>query len=87
MEQVAKLKMTWELVLALQIVHKIHKIIALIYIFQLAKFGNLISCYSKDIFKNAPCLVLILMMTSQMRKIMGLFKGYFSKWATWDLVW
>ena len=33
------------------------KIIALVYIHQLAKFGDLTSCDSKDIFKNAPCLM------------------------------
>ena len=75
MEQVAKLKMTWELGLVLQIVDKIHKIFV---IHQLAKFGNLMSCYSKDILKNATCLVLTVIMTSQVRKIMGLFKGYLS---------
>ena len=33
------------------------KIIALAYINQLAKFGYLMSCGSKDTFKNAPCLM------------------------------
>ena len=33
------------------------KIISLDYIYQLAKFGGLMSCDSKDIFKNAPCLM------------------------------
>ena len=33
------------------------KIIALAYIYQLGKFGDLMSCGSKDIFKNAPCLM------------------------------
>ena len=33
------------------------KIIVLVYIYQLAKFGDLMSCSSKDIFKNAPCLL------------------------------
>ena len=33
------------------------KIIALDYIYQLAKFGGLMSCDSKDMFKNAPCLM------------------------------
>ena len=32
------------------------KIIALAYIYQLARFGDFMSCGSKDIFKNAPCL-------------------------------
>ena len=33
------------------------KIIALAYIYQLTKFGDLMSCGSKDIVKNAPCLM------------------------------
>ena len=33
------------------------KIIALAYIYQLGKFVDLVSYGSKDIFKNAPCLV------------------------------
>ena len=33
------------------------KIIALTYIYQLTKFGDLMSCGSKDIVKNAPCLM------------------------------
>ena len=33
------------------------KIIILVYIYQLANFGDLMSCSSKDIFKNAPCLI------------------------------
>ena len=33
------------------------KIIALVYIYQLAKFDDLMSCGSKDVLKNAPCLV------------------------------
>ena len=33
------------------------KIIALAYIYQLAKFGDLIGFSSKDIFKNGPCLM------------------------------
>ena len=42
------------------------KIIALVYIYQLVKFGDLTSCGSKNIFKNVPCLnVIILFMTSQ----------------------
>ena len=35
----------------------IQKIIFLAYIYQLTKFGGLMSCGSKDIFKNAPCLI------------------------------
>ena len=30
------------------------KIIAFAYIYQLGKFGDLMSCGSKDIFKNKP---------------------------------
>ena len=33
------------------------KIIALAYIYQLAKFDDFMNCGSKDIFKNAPCLM------------------------------
>ena len=33
------------------------KIIALVYIYQLTKFGDLISCGSKDTVKSAPCLM------------------------------
>ena len=33
------------------------KIIGLAYIYQLAKFGDFMSCGSKDIFKNASCLM------------------------------
>ena len=33
------------------------KIIALAYIYQLAKFGDFMSCGSKDIFKNVSCLL------------------------------
>ena len=43
------------------------KIIALAYIYQVAKFSELMSCGSKDIFKNAPSHVLILIVTSQFR--------------------
>ena len=57
MEQVAKLKRTWNLAPNLQIVKKIPEIIALVYIYQLARFGDLMNCGSKDIFKNAPCLM------------------------------
>ena len=33
------------------------KIITLAYIYHLAKFGDFMSCGSKDIFKNVPCLM------------------------------
>ena len=57
MEQVAKLKRACNLTPFLQIVQKISEKIALAYIYQLTEFGGLISCGSKDIFKNAPCLI------------------------------
>ena len=41
------------------------KIIAFAYIYQLAKFGDLMSCDSKDILKNVLFYKLILPMTSQ----------------------
>ena len=41
------------------------KTIALVYIYQLAKFGDLMSFDSKDMFKNAPSHVLMLIMTLQ----------------------
>ena len=44
MEQVAKLKRSWNSAPVLQIIQKILKIIALAYIFQLAKFSDLMSC-------------------------------------------
>ena len=56
MEQFAKLKWTHHLAPVLQIVQKILKSIALAYIYQLARYGGLMSCGSKDIFKNAPNL-------------------------------
>ena len=40
-----------------QIIQKTPEIIALAYIYQLAKFGDLVSCVSKDIFKTVPCLM------------------------------
>ena len=33
------------------------KVIAVAYIYQLAKFDDFMSFGSKDIFKNAPCLM------------------------------
>ena len=32
------------------------KIVALAYIYQLTKFGDFMSCGSKDKFKNIPCV-------------------------------
>ena len=53
------LKTTWNLASVLQIVRKnwFMKIVPLTYIHQLAEFGDLIICSSKDIFKNALCLI------------------------------
>ena len=36
---------------------RIMRIIAHAYIYQLAKFDDLMSCGSKDTLKNAPCLM------------------------------
>ena len=44
---------------------RFQNIIVLDYVYQLAKFGDFMSCGSKDIFKNAQSRVLILIMTSQ----------------------
>ena len=57
LEQVAKLKRTWNLAPVFLIVQKIPKIIALVYVYQLAKFGDSMSCGSKNMFQNAPCLM------------------------------
>ena len=46
------------------------KTIALFYVYQLAKFGELISWDSKGILKSSLSFVLILIMTSQVWKIM-----------------
>ena len=51
LEQAAKLTRTWNLAQVLLIV------IALAYIYQLAHFGDFMSCGSEDIFKNVPCLM------------------------------
>ena len=48
---------TWDLAPDLQAVKKIPENITLVYIHQLAKFGDLVSRGSKDTFKNTPCLV------------------------------
>ena len=57
LEQVAKLKRAYNLAPVLQIVQNFQKNISLVYIYQLTKVGGLMSCGSKDIFKNAPCLM------------------------------
>ena len=44
---------------------KFLKIIALVYICELATFGDFMSCGSKDIFKNPQSHELLLIMTSQ----------------------
>ena len=54
---VAKLKSTSNLAQSSKLFKRYLKIIALAYIYQLAKFGDLISCGSRDMFKNAPCLM------------------------------
>ena len=40
----------------------------------MAKFGDLMTCVSKDIFKNTPSHVLVLIMTSHIWSNMGWFK-------------
>ena len=45
----------WNLAPVLQVVQKIPQNYCLAYINQLAKFGDLTSCGSKTILKNAPC--------------------------------
>ena len=60
------------------------KIVPFDYIYQLTRFGNLMSCGLKDIFKNAPSRVLILVITSQIWWIMGCFKikyNFSTKWT------
>ena len=39
--------------------------IIVLYIYQLAKFGELMNCGSKDTFKNNPSHILILIMMTQ----------------------
>ena len=52
LEQVAKLKRTWNLPQSSKLFKQFVKIIALAYIDQLVEIGN-----SKDIFKNGPCVI------------------------------
>ena len=54
---VAKLKSTSNLAQSSKLFRRYLKIIALAYIYQLAKFGDLISCGSRNMFKNTPCLM------------------------------
>ena len=49
------MKRAWNLSPVPQLFKRYLKNIALAYIYQLAKFGVLMSCGSKDIFKNATC--------------------------------
>ena len=55
--QIAKLKRTWNLAPVPKLFRRLLKIITLAYIYQLAQFGDFVSCGSKDLFKNAPCLM------------------------------
>ena len=55
LKQIAKLKSSWNLAPFPQIVQKIPKIYCSCLYYQLAKFGDLMSCGSNDIFKKAPC--------------------------------
>ena len=48
------MKRTLNLAAVLQIVQTIPEMIVLVYIYQLAKFGNLMSCGSRDIIKMHP---------------------------------
>ena len=48
------MKRTLNLAAVLQIVQKIPEMIVLVYIYQLAKFGNLMSCGSRNIIKMHP---------------------------------
>ena len=60
------------------------KIVPFDYIYQLTRFGDLMSCGLKDIFKNAPSRVLILVITSQIWWIMGCLKikyNFSTKWT------
>ena len=58
---------------------------ALAYIYQLAKFGDLISCSSKDVWKCTLSHVLIFIMTSYIWNIMGhgLVKNT-KTWISWE---
>ena len=47
------MKKTCNLVQSSKLFKKFLKIIVLVFIHQLAKFGGLLSCGSKDIFKNS----------------------------------
>ena len=51
------MKRTVNLAPVLQVFKNFLKIIAFAYFYQLAKFSDLMSCVSKDIFKSAPSLM------------------------------
>ena len=53
MEHLTKWKWTWKWTQSSRLFKRFLKIIALVYIYQLAKFCDLTSCSSTDIFKNA----------------------------------
>ena len=55
--QGARLKRAWNLAPVLQIVQKIPGYYCTCLHYQSAKFGDFMSCGSKDIFKNASCLM------------------------------
>ena len=57
LEQVTKLKRDCNLPQPPKLFKRFQKNIVLAYIYQLTKFGGLVSCDSKDIFKNTPCLM------------------------------
>ena len=55
MEQVAKLKRIWNLVPGIHFVQKIPENYCPFLNLLVAQVGDLMSCGSKDILKNAPC--------------------------------
>ena len=59
-----KLKRAWDLAPLLQIIQKISKKYYFYFIYQLTKFGRLMSCDSNEIFKNASPQILMLIITS-----------------------
>ena len=54
---IKKDKRTWNLAQSSKLFKIFLKIVPLAYIHQLTKFGDLLSCGSKNIVKNAPCLM------------------------------
>ena len=57
MEQVDKLKRTWNLTPVLQIVQKIPENYFPCLYLSIGQFGDIVNCGSEDIFKNASCLM------------------------------